>query len=138
MAPHKFREIVFVLLFSLETQSGEPEELINLVMKELKVSRKQVKEAWEKVEGILANLLDIDADISQVSTSYEFHRIQKAELNILRLAFYELQYEKELAVPIVISEAKRLAKKFAGVDAASFCQALIDAYVKSKNEENNK
>jgi N utilization substance protein B len=134
MPPHKFREIVFLLLFSRETQESEPEELVSLVMQELKVSRKQVRDAWEKVELILANLLDIDADISEVSTSYDFHRIQKVEMNILRLAFFELQYEKELAVPIIISEAKRLAKKFATPDAAAFCQALIDAYVKRKNE----
>ena len=49
---------------------------------------------------------DIDAAISEVSTSYDFHRIQKVELNVMRLAFYELQYEKELDVAVVISEAK--------------------------------
>lgn len=130
MPPHKFREIVFLLLFSRETHESSQDELVSLVMQELKVSRKHVLDALKKVDQILANLSDIDADISEVSTSYEFHRIQKVELNILRLAFYELQHEKALDAAVVISEAKRLAKKFAAPDAASFCQALIDAKLK--------
>ncbi len=133
MPPQKFRELVFLLLFSQDTHESDPDSLFETVSHELKVSSRQVKTAWDKVEAVLKHLPDIDAEISVVSTSYDFDRIQKVELAILRLSYYELLFEKKLAVSIVIAEAKRIAKKFATPDAAAFCQALIDAMVKSKN-----
>lgn len=133
MPPQKLRELVFLLLFSHDTHASDPDYLFETVSHELKVSQKQVEHAWQKVEEILELLPEIDAEISVVSTSYDFHRIQKVELAVLRLSCYELVFEKKLAVPIIIAEAKRIAKKFATPDAASFCQALIDAMVKSKN-----
>ncbi len=132
MPPQKFRELVFLLLFSQDSHASDPDELFMTVSHELKVNLKQVKAAWEKVETILELLPEIDADISAVSTSFDFHRIQKVELAVLRLSCYELIFEKKLSVNIVIAEAKRIAKKFATPDAASFCQALIDAMAKIK------
>jgi len=132
MPPQKFRELIFLLLFSEELHASDPDELIATVAKELKVRPKEVKMAWEKVVEITDKLQEIDADISAVSTSYDFHRIQKVELAVLRLSCYELLFEKKLAASIVIAEAKRLAKKFATPDAASFCQALLDSVVKIK------
>ncbi len=132
MPPQKFRELVFLLLFSQDVHASDPESLFEVVASELKVSHKHIKAAWEKVEAIVASLSEIDAEISTVSTSYDFHRIQKVELAVLRLSCYEMLYEKKLVVPIIIAEAKRIAKKFATPDAAAFCQALLDAMAKSK------
>ena len=132
LPPQKFRELVFLLLFSTDSHESDLEELFATVGHELKVSQPNVKLAWEKVEEIQKYLVDIDEKITEISTSYDFFRIQKVELAILRLAFYELLFEKKLSVPIIIAEAKRIAKKFATEDAASFCQALIDAVVKEK------
>ncbi|MBS0634423.1 MAG: transcription antitermination factor NusB [Verrucomicrobia bacterium] len=130
MPPQKFRELVFLLLFSQDTHANDPEMLFDTLSHELKVSRKHLKAAWDRHEAVLRHLPDIDADISKISTSFEFHRIQKVELAILRLCCFELFIEKKLSAAIVIAEAKRLAKKFATPDAAVFCQALLDAMVK--------
>ena len=133
MPPQKLRELVFLLLFSQDSHASDPDDLFETVSRELKVGQKQVEYAWERVESILKLLPEIDAQISTVSTSFDFHRIQKVELAVLRLSCYELVFEKKLSASIIIAEAKRMAKKFATPDAASFCQALIDAMVKSKN-----
>lgn len=132
MPPQKFREIVFLLLFSQDSHASDPEALVDAVSHELKVSKHSVKEGWKKYETIQSQLPEIDAEVSAVSTSYDFHRIQKVELAVLRLSCYELLFEKDLAPSIVIAEAKRIAKKFATPDAASFCQALLDGLVKLK------
>lgn len=126
----KFREIVFQLLFSYDHHQSDPKELANFLMGELKVSKKALKEAEEKVRAILAEQEMIDSKIREVSTSYDLERIHRVERAILRLSAYELLVEKKLDIAIVIAEAKRLAKKFSTQDAASFCQALLDALAK--------
>ncbi len=132
MPPQKFRELVFLVLYSQDVHASEPEELFSTICHELKVSAKAVQAAWEKAEAISRLLPDIDAEISAASTSFDFFRIQKVELAVLRLSCYELLFEKKLALAIVIAEAKRLAKKFATPDGADFCQAILDAIAKTK------
>lgn len=119
-----------MLLYSHDIHASDQDELFETTGHELSVSRKNLEAAWQKVEAIHSHLADIDAMIEQVSTSYDFYRIQKVELAVLRLSCYELVFEKKLVPSIVIAEAKRIAKKFATEDAATFCLALLDAMVK--------
>lgn len=134
--PQKFREMVLQLLFSQDVHTSDPDELCDVLMGELKVTRRHAKEAFAKMEAILKAQGEIDAVISKVSTSYAIDRIQSVERAILRLAIYELTVEKSVPPQIVIAEAKRLAKKFATADAAVFCEALLDSVYKLISDEN--
>lgn len=128
----KFREVIFLLLFSQDANSNDPQNLCDLLMDELKITRKNVQEAYEKAETITNSLDQIDAFISDISTSYSIDRIQRVDCTILRLAIFELLIEKALPQEVIIAEAKRLAKKFSTPDAVVFCQALLDALVKKQ------
>ncbi len=128
----KLREIILLILFSYDFNQSEPEELSMFVMNELKVSKKHVKEAVAMAQKIYQHIEQLDAAISAVSALYDFHRIQRVERAILRLAGYELLIEKQLEPAIVIAEAQRLAKKFSAPEAISFCQGLLDAMVKNR------
>lgn len=130
LPPQKFRELTLQFLFSQDVHASDPHELCEFLMRELKVSRKHVQEACIKVEMILAARTQIDAAITEISTSYALDRIQSVERAILRLAVFELLVEKSIPHQIIIAEAKRLAKKFSTPDAVIFCQALLDALVK--------
>ena len=44
LSRQKFREITFQMLFSLESSEGTPEDIMKLIMKELKVSQRVVEE----------------------------------------------------------------------------------------------
>jgi len=81
-------------------------------------------------------LTDIDLRLGQVSKSYDFSRIQTVEKNILRLGVYEAIFEKTVPPAVIMSEAVRLAKKFATPESAAFVNALLDAaYKQSLGEE---
>lgn len=127
----KFREIAFQLLYSYDLGTENDEELIPLIMKQLAVTRKSVKEADQRVAKLRAILPDIDAIITKTSQSYSFERIQSVERNILRLGVYELLYDPELPPKVAISEAVRLARKFGSPEAAAFVNALLDGIYKT-------
>jgi transcription antitermination protein NusB len=127
----KFREIVFQLLYSKDISQSSGDEIAFLVMKELSVTRKTVKEAQQKVDKILENRSEIDQLISSTSTSYRFERIQSIERNVLRLGVYELLFDDTIPPKVAIAEAIRLSKKFGTPESATFVNALLDGIFKS-------
>ena len=131
ISPQKFREVLLGLLFSHDFYLSEADELSELVSLELKITPRCAKTAYEKMQKILPLLDAIDSSIAKVSTSYEFERIGRVERNVLRLAVYEMLYEKELDTAIIIAEAKRLAKKFSTPESGMFCKAILDTIGKT-------
>jgi N utilization substance protein B len=128
--PQKFREIVFQVLYSYDVAGESADAIIPLLMKELSVSKKSVILARDTATAILQKRKEIDAKIAEVSTSYEFSRIQSVERNILRLGVYELLFDNTIPPKVAIAEALRICRKFASPAAASFINAILDALYK--------
>lgn len=127
----KGRELVFVTLYSLgfhnkELTEKEKNELVESLMNEYKVTKANARQAVKEAFLIHERVDALDEMVEEVSKSFDLTRIQTVERSIIRLIFFELFIEKKLDVPVAISEAKRLAKKFASDDAAGFIHALID------------
>ncbi len=132
LSQQKFREIVFLSLYSYDSGKGTEEDVIPLLMNELAVTRRSVKEAQHKVLEIQSQLPEIDPLIAKISTSYDFNRIQTVELNILRLGVFELLYDAKIPPKVAISEAMRLTRKFATPAAAAFVNAVLDRIYQMK------
>lgn len=127
----KLREIIFQLLYSRNMGHAQVEDLIELLMKELAVSKSAMRQAMSKVDAIQEHLNEIDEAIAKTSHTYAFDRIQNVERNILRLGVYELLMDDAIPPLVAIAEAIRLARKFGTPESASFVNALLDAIYKS-------
>lgn len=131
IAPHKFREVVFQLLYSTDFSQCSLEDVIAMVMEKVTVSKKVVREAYVLQQLIVDRKEEIDAVIQKHAQSYELDRIPKVEYNILRLGIYELFYCPDLSFKITISEAIRLSRKFATKEGANFINAILDSVYRS-------
>ncbi|MEC7839493.1 MAG: transcription antitermination factor NusB [Chlamydiota bacterium] len=131
----KFREIVFQLIFSYDMAEPSVEAMETLLMKELSVTRKTMREAQNRVNDVHEFQKNIDQMILATSTSYDFSRIQKVEINILRLGVYEMIYDENIPPKVAISEAMRLARKFSTKESALFVNAVLDTIRKKESGE---
>ncbi|MBS0651950.1 MAG: transcription antitermination factor NusB [Verrucomicrobia bacterium] len=127
ISPQKLREIVFLLLYSCDFGGSTDEEMVPLLMKELCVSKKVMRQAIETKDAVQLKRGEIDAIITQYSKSYDFERIPRIERNILRLGIFELLHSEHIPAKVAIAEAIRLTRKFATPEAATFVNAIIDA-----------
>ncbi len=115
----KFHEIVFQLLFSLDMgDNQEGGDLIPFIMRELSISKKVVREAYEQAKVLFARSEEADELIEATSKSYELERIGRVERNILRYA---------LLGELSLSEALRLTTKFSTKEASTFVHALLES-----------
>lgn len=122
----KYREVVFQLLYSTEEGGEQSDEILSLIMRELEVSKRTVREARERSYLILGHKAHIDTLISTHATEYRLERIPSVERNALRLGIYELLYDEEIPEKVAISEAMRLVRKFSTPEAALFVNAIMD------------
>ncbi|HRD55942.1 MAG TPA: transcription antitermination factor NusB [Parachlamydiaceae bacterium] len=123
----KQREIVFQMLYGYDVGRANEEELVNLLMKELSVTKKAVLDAQDRVRHIAAILPELDQMIQAASKSYQFGRISTVERNILRLGLFETFFDDQIPVKVAISEAIRLTRKFGTPESAGFVNAILDS-----------
>ncbi len=82
--------------------------------------------AEEIIQGVLLNQAEIDAHIRSLAHNWEFERIAKIDLAILRLAIFEMKYRKDIPPVVSINEAIDLSKQFSNLDAKRFINGILD------------
>jgi N utilization substance protein B len=78
------------------------------------------------VRGAAAKAEEIDRRIKEKSENWRLERMPPVDLNILRLAIYEMQ-DLGTPAPVVIDEALELARQFSGEESVSFINGVLDA-----------
>ena len=82
--------------------------------------------AEELAHGTITNIQTIDGLIQKFAVNWEFKRIAKVDLAILRLAIYELLYRKDIPPIVSINEAIDLTKTFSSPDSKRFVNGMLD------------
>ena len=72
--------------------------------------------AAELARGADEHKSKLDAAIAEVSKNWSIGRIAQVDLNLLRLAVYEMTYVDQVDMAVTINEFVRLAKDFGGSD----------------------
>lgn len=80
----------------------------------------------ELIHGVIEHVADIDARIKGLAHNWEFERIAKIDLAILRLAMFEMIYRKDIPPVVSINEAIDLSKQFSNADAKRFINGILD------------
>ena len=92
--------------------------------------------AIELVDGILEKLEEIDALINALVANWEFSRIAKTDLAILRLGIYEILYRIDVPPVVVIDEALEISKDFSSDNSRKFLNGVLDQASKRSGRPN--
>lgn len=82
--------------------------------------------AEELVHGIIEYSAEIDDRIMGLAKNWDFGRIAKIDLAILRLAAYELLYRKDIPPVVTINEAIDLSKEYSTAESRRFVNGILD------------
>lgn len=72
--------------------------------------------ALELIAGIEANKAQLDEMLESASTNWKLDRMPLMDLNILRIALFEMLHKDQIPISVSINEAVELAKSFGGED----------------------
>lgn len=80
--------------------------------------------AGELTRGLAERRSEIDGLLRRTIRGWSFEQMAQTDLNILRLATFEMLYTRE-AHPPVIESAVRIARKFGGDDSGRFVNGVL-------------
>lgn len=129
MTKHEIREAAFIILYQKELTTQTIEEISENTYESFEMPTN--KAVLTLADNVWENRTEIDEIINRYSPSRPTSRISKVNLTILRIAVYELTYEKEKVPPkVAINEAIELSKAYAQNNDRTYINGLLNSYYK--------
>lgn len=127
MTRREIREHLFRMLFRKDFHEPlELNEQVEFYFDSLEVTNeKELKYIEERFHKISDKLGEIDVLLSEATSGWKLNRMGKVDLNIMRLAAYEIKFDDEIPAKVAINEAVELAKKYGGESSASFINGVL-------------
>ncbi len=127
MTRRELRDHIFKLLFINEFyEKTEFFEQMNLYLEEMEdLEEKDREYIWDKTKAIVDQRDEIDQMITDSITGWTIDRMGKAELAIIRLAYYEMKYDDSVPQTVAINEAVELAKRYGQESSGSFVNGVL-------------
>jgi N utilization substance protein B len=77
---------------------------------------------------VVDNVAEVDGIIREYAKNWDFKRIARVDLAILRLAIYEMLHRRDIPPVVSINEAIDLSKLFSIPDAKRFINGILDQF----------
>jgi transcription antitermination protein NusB len=122
------RELALQALFSFDVNKADPAAgLDQFCAQRADELTDMVKPFFlDIVEGVLADIDDIDGLLNQYSKNWKLSRMPVVDRNIMRIATFELLKRKDIPPSVTINEAVEIGKKFGTRDSGAFINGVLD------------
>jgi N utilization substance protein B len=87
------------------------------------------------IVGTIENIVVIDRMIASHLENWDFTRLNRVDLAILRMSTYTLMFQREVAPSIVINEAIGISKEFGTDDSYRFVNGVLDSIRRTLQED---
>ena len=133
----KSRILAFQALYAWEQSGQDLQEILDFpwLAEEQKARYGEDGLAFVRllVSGAVENIADIDKVIAENITNWDFSRLRKVDLSILRMSVYSLLYQKDIHPSIAIDEAIEISREYGCTDSYRFINGVLDS-VRKKSE----
>jgi N utilization substance protein B len=130
-ARRKGRIIAFQSLYRAEVAGAELEELFDFSWMDGEKPGAAAEDALLfaqlLIQGTLENLPRIDEAIRAQLENWDFSRLNKVDLAILRMSVYCLLFQPDIPPTVTIDEAVDISKSFGTEDSYRFVNGVLDA-----------
>ncbi len=78
------------------------------------------------LDGTLSRREEIDGHLTKTAANWTIARMAAVDRNVLRLALYELAFDLQTPVNVVIDEAIEIVRRYSTEDATKFVNGILD------------
>jgi N utilization substance protein B len=87
------------------------------------------------IAGTIENISAIDVMIRRHLENWDFCRLNRVDLAVLRISVYALMYQADTAPSIIINEAIGISKEFGTDDSYRFINGVLDGIRKTLGDQ---
>ena len=110
----------------MEYNPGDPGESFERVCESFGPPKEIRPYSREVVVGVWENRTDLDRLISGSSKNWRVERMSRVDINILRIAIYEVLYMKDVPPKVSMDEAVELGKRYGTEESGAFINGILD------------
>ena len=129
------RELALQALYSLDLNPMDTRESLRLLRENSRVAAAVRVFAEELVAGVVEKREELDRTIDEQSTNWAISRMTRVDLNILRLATFELLFRSDIPKSVTMNEAIEVAKKYGTEESPAFINGVLDVIAASVPEK---
>ncbi len=122
------RELALQILYALDSNSSVGlRETLQIFREEHVETTGKVREfAEELVQGVQAQREVIDEAIRARSKNWSLSRMPLVDLNVMRLAVYELMFRSDIPKKVSINEAIEIVRRYGDKESPAFVNGILD------------
>lgn len=122
------RELALQMLYALDSNSsaGLRETLQTFREEHNEVTGKVREFAEGLVQGVQAQRAVIDEAIGARSKNWSLSRMPRVDLNVMRLAAYELMFRSDIPKKVSINEAIEIVRRYGDKESPAFVNGILD------------
>ena len=94
--------------------------------------KKQLDYIKRLVDGLSQHSAELDNYIAKYSKGWEFHRISRTALAIMKVAMYEVMYMTDIPDGVAANEAVEMAKKYDEPETVPFINGILGAFIREE------
>lgn len=126
MRRHEARERALQALYQIDVGKVEVTPAIHHVLEdESNITDVDLSYVTRLVVGTRSEIDTIDTLLSTHVQGWQLDRIARVDLNVLRLALYELLHESDVDTATIVDEAVELAKSFGSETSSKFVNGVL-------------
>lgn len=122
----KARVLAFQTIYSWDINNEPIDELLTFSWKKEEINSDVSDFARLLAAGTVENIESIDAVIGKHIRNWEFDRLAKVDLAILRVAVFEILFQEDVPAGVSINEAIEIAKSFGADESYKFINGVLD------------
>lgn len=140
---HEARKLALQVLFEWSFLSSEIDEMVRQHVQQFgadadagnEIGEFDEKLAISLTKGVADNVDRLDEIIGQSAPEWPINQIAKIDLEILRIAIYELHIARDVPPKVAIDEAIELGKEYGGENSGKFINGVLGTVVKTHLEK---
>ena len=132
ISARELRRHVFVLMFLTGFhEKADREEYARRYLEDLPYTPEVAERIYERYVSVAAKIGQIDPMIGKSSRGWNLRRIGKVELNLLRVAVYEMYFDPEIPMEVAINEAVELGRRYGVENSPAFINGILAEIAKN-------
>jgi len=122
-------------LFEIDLVEHDARQVLSRHLDERQFTPVAREFAWQLLEGVIEHCAEIDALIEEAAPNWPLAQMARVDVNILRIAIYELVFAQDSYIPIkaAINEAVELAKRFGSGSSRRFVNGVLGTLAKRQD-----
>ncbi|MGM9521654.1 MAG: transcription antitermination factor NusB [Oscillospiraceae bacterium] len=87
------------------------------------------------VRGIGAHSAELDGYVAKYSRGWQFGRISRTALAVIKTAMYEIMYMPDIPTGVAVNEAVEIAKHYDEPETVSFVNGVLGSFAREELKE---